>query len=262
MELLHFEKLVAAVVFAGLRIAGVMVYAPVLGSDAITVAVKAGLTLFLTALLYPVYAGGLMQSGLAQSGGLGWVEMAGGEVVIGLLLGLTLQFVFEAAEFAGQIAGIQTGFSLVNILDPQTQVDTPVLSVFHQLIVTLIFLRLNVHHWLLRGLAASFTYLPPGGGKGMNLGLSSVLLRGAAGLWLSGVQMAAPVLLATLLCDVALGFVGKASPQLPVVFFGLSIKSTLGLLVLAGTLGLWPGFLEQRFATAIGLSEGLLHLAG
>ncbi|MGH9536512.1 MAG: flagellar biosynthetic protein FliR [Terriglobales bacterium] len=262
MPTLAFDQLVIAVVFAGMRIAGVMVYAPVLGSDAVTAAVKAGLTVFLTALLYPAYAGPGLSHTLEKSGGLGWIEMAGAEVVIGLLLGLTLQFVFEAAEFAGQIVGMQTGFSLVNILDPQTQVDTPVLSVFHQLIVTLIFLRLNVHHWLLRGLAATFSYLPAGGGRGMNLGLGSVLLRAAAGIWIAGVQIAAPVLLATLLCDVALGFVGKASPQLPVVFFGLSIKSMLGLLVLAGTLALWPGILETRFSAAIAISERLLHLAG
>src|SRR5271165_4546355 len=118
MELLHFDQLVAAVVFAGMRIAGLMVYAPVIGSDAIALPVKAGLTLFLTALLYPAYSARILPGALMQGGSLGWVEMAGAEVVIGLLLGLALQFVFEAAGFAGQIAGTQTGFSLVNILDP------------------------------------------------------------------------------------------------------------------------------------------------
>ena len=57
---------------------------------------------------------------------------------------------------------MQAGFSLVSILDPQTQADSPVISTFIQLITLVIFLQLNVHHWLLRGLAASFAYLPPG----------------------------------------------------------------------------------------------------
>ena len=62
---------------------------------------------------------------------------------------------------AGQILGFQLGYSLVNVIDPQTQVDTPVLSVFHQAVVLLLFLQLGVHRWLLRGLAKSFEYLPP-----------------------------------------------------------------------------------------------------
>ena len=62
------------------------------------------------------------------------------EALVGLLIGLAVQFVFEAAQFAGQVMGMQVGFGLVNILDPNTQVDTPVLAVFSQTIVMLIFL--------------------------------------------------------------------------------------------------------------------------
>ncbi len=210
---------------------------------------QSGLDFASTALLYPVYSGGDADRAGA-SGGLGWVEIAGGEVVIGLLLGLTLQFVLEARGVAGQIMGIQTGFSLVNILDPQTQVDTPVLSAFHQIIVLLIFLRLNVHHWLLRGLAASFSYLPPGG-DGVNFAAVGSLLRAAAAFGWPECR-SRPRYCATLLCDVALGFLGKASPQLPVMFFGVSIKSLLGLLVLTGTLALWPRFWNSKFVEAIG----------
>ncbi len=59
----------------------------------------------------------------------------------GLALGLTIQFVFEGAQMAGQVGGFQFAFSLVNVIDPQTQVETPVLSVFHQLVVLLLFLQ-------------------------------------------------------------------------------------------------------------------------
>ena len=68
-------------------------------------------------------------------------------------MGLAVQFVFEAAQFAGQVMGMQVGFGLVNILDPNTQVDTPVLAVFSQTIAMLIFLQLGVHRWLMRALA-------------------------------------------------------------------------------------------------------------
>ena len=100
---------------------------------------------------------------MAAGGGvLGWVEVVSAEVVTGLLLGLAVQFVMEGAQMAGHIMGVQAGYSLVTLLDPQTQADTPVLATFQQLLAVLIFLQLNVHHWLLRGLAASFAYLPPG----------------------------------------------------------------------------------------------------
>ena len=121
------------------------------------------------------------------------------------------------------------GYSLANIFDPQTQADTPVLSEFHQLAALLIFLQLDVHHWLLRAMVRSFTYLPPGAASA-TLAVTSGLLHAAGGIFLVGVQIAAPSLAATLIADAALGLLGKASPQLPVLFIGLAVKNLLGWL--------------------------------
>lgn len=255
METLHLETIVAAMMFAGLRIGGLMLFAPFLSSGSMPVPVKAGLTVALTALLYPVY--GAVQ---LQSSGLGWVRICIGEVVVGLLLGLTLQFILEAAQMAGQILGVQAGFSLVSILDPQTQADTPVISTFIQLVTLLIFLELNVHHWLLRGVAASFVYLPPGSVI-LSQKVASSLLQAAGAIWLVGLQIAAPVVVATLLIDVTLGFLAKSSPQIPILFLGLSIKTVVALTVLSGTLILWPRVFEHHFAAGISMGERLLHLA-
>lgn len=255
MDTLHLETIVAAMMFAGLRIGGLMLFAPFLSSGSMPVPVKAGLTVALTALLYPVY--GAVQ---LQSSGLGWVRICIGEVVVGLLLGLTLQFILEAAQMAGQILGVQAGFSLVSILDPQTQADTPVISTFIQLVTLLIFLELNVHHWLLRGVAASFVYLPPGSVI-LSQKVASSLLQAAGAIWLVGLQIAAPVVVATLLIDVTLGFLAKSSPQIPILFLGLSIKTVVALTVLSGTLILWPRVFEHHFAAGISMGERLLHLA-
>lgn len=253
--MLDLQQLVIAGIGVGVRVSALLTFTPFPGGSAVPVRIKAGLAIALTALLYPVYAPSMPNVTSENC-----VRLIGSEVMIGLLTGLTVTFIFEAAQMAGQIMGMQVGFSLVNIIDPQTQVDTPVLSTLHQIIVLLIFLRLDVHHWLLRGAASSFTYLPVGAAK-LSGTVVDLLLHGAGGIWLAAVQIAAPILFATLLADIALGFIGKASPQLQVLFLSMSLKTLLALMVWASALALWPSRFELYFGQAISRSEQLLHLA-
>ena len=252
---LHLEELLAGAVFTGARISGLMVFCPFLGSDAVPLPLKAGLTLVLTVILHPLHG----PTELAL-GTWAWAGVALGELVIGLLLGLVANFLFEAALLAGQVLGVQIGYSLANVFDPQTQADTPVLSEFHRLAALLIFLELDVHHWLLRALVRSFAYLPAGTASA-TLAAATGLLRAAGGIFLAGVQIAAPSLVATLVADMALGFLGKASPQLPVLFIGLAVKNLVGLTVLMAAMAYWPRMFGQEFERAIRIAEGLLHLA-
>ena len=250
----HLEEFVAAIAFVGARVSGLLVFTPFLGSSAIAPRIKVGLVALVTALLYPVCA--------PQNMSLTWVDVSRvmlSEALVGILIGLSVQFVFEAAEFAGQLMGMQVGFGLVNIIDPSTQVDTPVLSVFSQTLAMLIFLQLGVHRWIMRALASSFAYVPAGAAMPTGA-MTKQLLRLAGGIWLAGVQIAGPALLATLLIDMVLGFLGKASPQLPVLFLGLSAKSMAGLLVLALSLKYWPLIFERYFTQAIHSAEKLLQL--
>lgn len=239
----------------GLRAGGMMTFAPFFGSDAVPARVKAGFTLVLTAMLYSI-----CPVPEIQPGALSWIRVALSEAAVGLMMGLSVQLVFEGMQIAGQLAGMQLGFSLAAIIDPQTNIETPVLSVFHQMFALLIFLELNVHHWMLRAVVKSFDYLPVGTAL-VKIAAVGELFRAAGGMWLIGVQIAAPVFLATMLVDVTVGFLSKASPQLPAMFVGISVKSLIGYTVLAASAVLWPGLLEGRFANALGWSERLLHLA-
>jgi flagellar biosynthetic protein FliR len=179
---------------------------------------------------------------------------------IGLLTGLALQFIFEGVELAGQIAGFQVGHSLANLINPLSEAETPILANFYQVVALLIFLHLNVHHWVLRGLAKSFQYCPPGLAV-VNPLVADQIWRAAGGMLIVAVQIVVPILLATILIDLTLGFLGRASPQLPVLFVGISVKSVAAYLVVVGTLPFWPGVLERHFAEALALSEKLMHLA-
>jgi len=253
MNQLHLEQMLAAAVFIGARVAGVMIYCPFLASNAIPAKLKALLALLITALLYPLR--GPLQLDLSS---WQWAGIALEEVVIGLVLGLAANFMMEAPLMAGQILGIQMGYSLATLFDPQTQADTPVLAEFHRLATLLIFLQLDVHHWLLRAVVNSFAYLPPG--TALTANAAAGLLHAAGGIFLSGVQIAAPCLIATMLADVALGFLGKASQTLPVLFLGLSVKNLLGLALLVVLVAYWPHRFAERFQETIAVGERLLHM--
>jgi flagellar biosynthetic protein FliR len=249
------ETVVGRVLIVGARVSALMVFAPFLASATISPRIKAGFTVALTALLYSVVAPGLPPF----SGAREW-QVVGGEFVVGLIMGITLQFVFEGVELAGQVVGFQVGHSLANVFNPMSDADTPLLSNFYQAVALLIFLQLDVHHWVLRGLVKSFQYCPPGMVVA-NAVVAEQIWRAAGGMLIMAVQIAIPTLLATILIDIALGFLGRASPQLPVMFVGISVKSVVAFLVIMGTLRFWPGLLERYFGQALAMSEQLMHLA-
>jgi len=173
---------------------------------------------------------------------------------------LTTQFVFDGMELAGQIIGFQFGFSLVNIIDPNSQVEVTVLSTFHSFAALLIFMQLGVHRWILRAVAASFQMIPPGSLATVPLPAAQ-LLRMAGGMWLLGAEIAFPVLLATMLVDLTVGFMSKASPQFPAIFFGISAKVLVGLAVLYGAVAMWPATLERSYFHALANLESLLAIS-
>lgn len=252
------ERLLMPVLLLGLRVAGLMSFAPFLGSTTISVRLKALLTLAFTAFLYPICAPQI--NPVASLTAANWLTIVLSESCLGLLMGLTVQFVFEGAQFAGQFASIQMGFSLVTILDPQTQADTPVIGVFYQTVALFLFLQFDVHHWMIRALAKSFALVPVG-----SVTLSAPLLREffhvAASIWIVGVELAAPIVVGTMVVDMSLKFLGKVSPQIPVMLMGVSIKFLLGIVILITALGYWPNFFESHFAAALGAADHLLRMA-
>lgn len=240
----------------GTRVGGLMTFAPFFGNTSISAMVKIGLTLFLTYLLAPVYA----NVSLPPSGAAGLVAVLLSEAAVGLLIGFCIQFVIEGMILAGQIVSFQFGFSLENIIDPNTQVEITVFATLYELIGLLIFLELGAQRWLIRAVAASFRILPPGSLLASRLPVEE-FLRAAGALWLIGAEIAFPILVVTMLTDFTVGFLGKASPQFPALFFGISVKALLGIAMLAGTVAFWPSLLDRYLLHALNSLENLLSIA-
>jgi flagellar biosynthesis protein FliR len=248
-------QIFGALLTISIRLTGIMLFAPFFGSVVIPARVKAVLVLTMTALLYPMISANIPQMTISQ-----WPMMVFSELLIGIAVGVATNIVFDGVQMAGQVLSVQMGYSLVNILDPQTLVDSTVVATFHQTIAMLIFLRLNVHFWILRALARSFDYLPPASGH-FGAAFTTAALQAGASVFTIGIQIAAPELSATLFADIALGLLGKASPQLPLMLLGPAVKSVLGLLILSSALKYWPDLFETLFLRSTATADQLLHLA-
>lgn len=247
--------IITGILTIGVRMTGILLFAPFFGSPVISNRIKAILILAMTALLYPVIGKSIAPVSLSA-----WPWLIFTELMIGVGIGIATNIVFEAAQLAGQLLGVQMGYSLVNILDPQTQVDTPVIAAFYQSIVMLLFLQMDVHYWVLYSVGNSYRYMPPGTTHIGNI-FAWTVVKIVGQIFALGVQVAAPVLAATLAADIVLGFLGKASPQLPLMLMGPPIKSLLGVFILAATLRYWPDLFRHLFMGAIANTEHLFHLA-
>ncbi len=234
------------------RLSGVMVFAPVFSSPAIAPRMKAGLVIAMTFLLTPVVsrvAGAPTEITLAG---------VGGELAVGLSLGLALGLLTEMLNFAATLLSMEFSFSLVNLMDPNTQVETPVLGQLLGWMGTLVLLGAGLHRTLLAAVMGTFVSLPPG----------HAILRPAAGVALAhmagvvftaGVQLASPVIAAALSVELAIAFMSRMAPQLPSGVLSVPVKTLASYVVLIASLAVWPWFLECRFGL---LLEAATHMVG
>jgi flagellar biosynthetic protein FliR len=237
------------------RVSGVVAFAPFFSSAALPLRAKAVFCGAVAWLLAPLVAA-LPYARVEIS-----FSALLGELAVGLVYGLSLTLMSEMLLFAGQIAGLQFSFSLVNLMDPASSIQTPLLGDLFQLMGTLVVITAGLDRILLASMVRSFRVAPLGS---FALAPSSALeiVRAAGGIFLAAVELAAPVLAATLLVEVAVSLMGKLSPQLPVMSLTVPMKTLTGFALLAGSLALWPRFIEARFSGLLDMAERLISAPG
>ncbi|MDE3148238.1 MAG: flagellar biosynthetic protein FliR [Acidobacteriota bacterium] len=244
----HF---LSAMTLALVRVSGMVAFAPFFSSTALPARVKAVFVGAVAFLLAPLVA--------SLPGAHAALDFSAllGELAVGLVYGLTLALLNEMLLFAGQIAGLQFSFSLVNLLDPGSSIQTPLLGALFQLMGTLVVIGAGLDRVLLASMVRSFRAVPLGAYT-LAPPTALAIVHAAAGIFLAAVELAAPVLAATMLVEIAVALMGKLSPQLPVMSLTVPLKTLTGFAVLTGALALWPRFIEARFAGLLDLAQRLI----
>ena len=186
-----------------------------------------------------------------------------GEAAVGAIYGLTLSLLNEMLLIAGQIVGLQFSFSLVNLLDPASEIQTPLMGDLFQLMGTLVLITGGLDRVLLASMVRSVRAVPLGSFPLAAIsGSAKTLVPMLSGSFFAALELAAPVLAATVLVEISVALLGKLSPQLPVVALTVPFKTLTGFVLLIGSLALWPRFIEARFSSLLDVAERLISQGG
>jgi len=181
------------------------------------------------------------------------------EVMVGLSLSLVAQVLFSAVEYSGQIIGMQMGFTISSIIDPSSGSQVQVMSVMQSLLATLMFLSLNVHHVFIRTILESFQVIPLGVWR-LDGEMIRFFTNVTSDVFILGVRLAAPVMVALLLTSVALGIMARSFPQMNIFMISFPLNIGIGFIVLGMTLPIFFHVLEVAFGTVKGQIETLFSL--
>lgn len=208
------------------RVSGLMLMAPLWSMPGLPKTVRAAVVVLLTLLLMP-----LVPDARVPEAALALPLPLAGELMIGLLIGLTAAVIVYGVTLGGEVISLQMGLSLGHALAPTPEVEVSSVGQLQSVLALLIYASVGGHLMLIRGLADSLAVLPPGVLPSFEgAGRSAAMLFGT--LFSTAVRAAAPVMVALLLANVAIAILGRAVPQLNAMMVSFPITIGLGLLVL------------------------------
>ena len=208
-----------------LRIGSMMVAAPLLSQNAVTLRLRVVISLVLTFLIYPLVKWPVIDPISAE----GLLEIVN-QLFIGSLMGLMLQVATGSLVMAGQSISASMGLSMASMYDPNVG-NVPVLAQLILIMSTLVFLGFGGHVIMISMLLESFRSLPIGESLLGQVAFGKVIAWSSM-IFLGGLLIALPVMIALLFINIGMGVVTRAAPSLNIFSVGFPATIAAGFIVL------------------------------
>jgi flagellar biosynthetic protein FliR len=232
MEVFVDQFLVFLMLFV--RVTAMLVVAPMLGHMAIPVQVKVAIGMFIAFVMYPLASG---QAAALNAELIPLVIAVLKEAVVGLLIGFATGVLFAGVRFAGELIAIDSGLSLAALFDPESNAHASVISESLYLLMLMVFILLNGHHFLLEALQLSYVSVPMGS-FALSGPAAEQIITIAGMMFVIAVKLAAPIMVTMFLINVALSILSRVMPQMNLFAVVFPLKVGAGLLALMAALPL------------------------
>ncbi len=247
------QELVGFALVVG-RVGGLFLLAPVFSSRLVPARVRALVAAAFALALAPLATEGRQLPAQALDLALVLVK----EILVGLAFALAVGAVAAILQAAAELLDVLVGFAYAQLVDPMTGAQGGPMARLYSMLGAIVFLLVGGDHLVVLGLARSYEVLPLDAGPDP-AALAAMAASQLPQIALAALEVAAPVLVALVLADIALALVARAVPQMNVFFVGLPAKILLGLAVCAAALP----FVARHVLADIdaSLEQGLAALA-
>ena len=230
------------------RFIGFIVIIPVLSGASIPMISRLGLSLVIS---YLAFVAGVVTEATYYDTVFGYGILIATEFFVGFILAYVVYVVFSVAHMVGQLIDFQIGFAMVNVLDPVTQIQVPIVGNLLFLLMGALFITTGGIHAVIAAMFHSYYVIPVGtaGIAGNNI-TAFYMLHLIVQYFNLAVRIALPVVGVVFLINIALGILVKAVPQMNVFVVGIPIKLLVGLVLLLIITPMFSGVYDWLFNEA------------
>jgi len=220
----------AGLIFA--RVGAIVMLLPGIGDASVPPRIRLSFAFLMALMLMPLVAKGMPVPGTVSGVATGVIK----EILIGLMIGGILRLFLSSLSTAGEIISIQTTLSFAQTAAPNQAQPSTTLGTFLGLLGVTLIMATDLHHMFLSAIVRSYALFPFT--RDVPVADSAQLAaQTVAGSFRLGLQLAAPVVVFTVIFNVAAGLVGRVMPQFQVFFVVTPLIVLLGLSIFALSLG-------------------------
>jgi flagellar biosynthetic protein FliR len=240
------EQHVASFFLVLARVGPLFVVAPLFSSKMVPVRARGVAAVALAVGLSPI----ALKDGKVPTDALSLAGLVGKEALVGFAFAFAIAVLFAAVSVAGSFLDTLIGFSFGGLVDPVNGNQSSVLSQLYTLVGVMVFIAIGGDTWMIQGLTKTYDLV----------GLTQMPAIGAmvggaqhtfASIFVSAVELAAPVLIALIITDAGFGVVSRVMPQLNVFAVGFPAKILVGFLIVAASLPFVAGWIGNQLQQSV-----------
>lgn len=169
------------------------------------------------------------------------------EAMVGLLIGFSANICTSIVNFAGHIADMEVGLTMVTLMDPTTQQNSSITGILYQYVVMFLMIVTGMYRYLFGAMADTYILIPINGAVFSSESLLNSMITFLGDYVIIGFRMILPIFCTILLLNAVLGILAKVAPQMNMFSVGIQLKVLVGLSVLFFTAGMMPGVADFVF---------------